>query len=181
MAGRPWAVDNGAFSDFNAAKFVATLEKLVREKYHGPQRDQAYHPCLFVNVPDKVADACHTRHLFASWYPILKAWPLAYTLQDGQRAEVVPWDLIAAVFVGGSTEYKVSPAAAALVLEARARGLWVHWGRVNTRQRVRYLRSVSGDSPRTSFDGSGFSKWSRTRIPIGLRWARDARQNLWLF
>ena len=43
---------------------------------------------------------------------------------------------LAAVFVAGSTAFKLGPAAAELVREARRRGLHAHMGRVSTARRI---------------------------------------------
>ncbi len=41
------------------------------------------------------------------------------------------WHRLDALFVGGSTYFKLGPTAAGLVREAKRRGLWTHMGRVN--------------------------------------------------
>ena len=40
--------------------------------------------------------------------------------------------------IGGTTSWKLGPAAAGLAAQARRRGLWVHLGRVNSLKRLRY-------------------------------------------
>jgi hypothetical protein len=42
----------------------------------------------------------------------------------------VPWDAFDVLFLGGTTDWKLGPAAADLTAEARRRGLVVHMGRV---------------------------------------------------
>lgn len=54
----------------------------------------------------------------------------AYVLQDGQEHLPVPWEEIDAVFIGGSTAWKLGPHAARLVAQARARSKHCHLGRV---------------------------------------------------
>ena len=65
------------------------------------------------------------------------------------------------MFVGGSTEFKLGPVAAALCQEAKARGLWVHVGRVNSRKRLRYSASIGADSA----DGTYLVYGARRGLP----------------
>jgi len=142
-----WAADNAAFSRFDAPAYCRMITAIAAHPT----------PPLFVAVPDVVGDAFRTRHRFAEWYPHLRPYrlPLAYVLQDGERAELVPWPLVAAVFIGGSTAFKVGAEARALVRAAHARGAWVHMGRVNTARRITYAQQVGCHS----IDGSGFSRF----------------------
>lgn len=148
-----WAADNAAFSKFDPVAYATMLERAAAE----PTRP------LFVTVPDVVGDAFRTRWRFADWYPVLKRFrlPLAYVLQDGEHTDTVPWSLIAAVFVGGSTAFKVGAQARALVVEAQRRGKWVHMGRVNTVRRLMYAQQIGCDS----VDGSGFARFPDAMLP----------------
>jgi excisionase family DNA binding protein len=148
-----WAADNAAFRHFDPAAYRRMVERKV-----------AVHPTppIFLTVPDVVGDAHQTRHAFAFWYEHLRRFrlPLAYVLQDGERADFVPWSLIAAVFVGGTTAYKLGADARALVDAAKARKLWVHMGRVNTRRRVLYAQQIGCDS----VDGTGFARFPDDKL-----------------
>lgn len=128
---RPWALDNGAFNNrFNPEKFGAALERLKQ------YRDI----CLFVVVPDVLADADKTLELWEEWAPRLREWPLAFVAQDGQTPETLPnadW-----LFIGGSTEFKLGPEAKDLIKYARFRGMRIHVGRVNTWRRMRYFKML---------------------------------------
>ena len=159
-AGLPWAADNAAFTGFDPGTFCAMLGRLAEKP-----------GCRFVACPDHVGDAIRTAELFRTWHPVVTALglPVALVLQDGQDRVGVPWELVDAVFVGGSTEFKLGPVAAGLVGEARDRGKWAHLGRCNTRRRFRHAHQLGCDS----VDGSGFSRWPDQRIPLGLRWLRD--------
>lgn len=152
-----FAVDNGAFAGFNADPFLALL---AREESRCAQ-------CRFVAVPDVVGSARRTLEVFDRWHDRLHRWPLALVAQDGQEDLPIPWDLIAAVFVGGSTAWKMSAHAAAVVKAAKALGLWVHFGRVNTPARFEYAQSLGCDS----IDGTGLSRysWMRERIYAAAR------------
>jgi len=144
--GLPWAVDNGAYSGFDAARFRRLLAKAA-----GRPR------LLWVVAPDVVADARATRKLFDAWRPELAAAgvPVAFCAQDGAERLELPWGEFACLFVGGSTRWKLSTAAAELMAEARARGQKVHVGRVNSLRRLRTAYERGADS----VDGSGYSRW----------------------
>lgn len=120
--------------------------------------------CLFVVAPDVVADAESTGRLFREWRDQLAGVPVAFVAQDGQRARSVPWDQFAALFIGGTTSYKLGPAAAELAADARARGKWVHMGRVNSYRRIAYARSIGCDS----IDGGKWAIWRRRHLQNGL-------------
>jgi hypothetical protein len=104
--------------------------------------------CLFACAPDVVGDAAATlarsRPMFARIRDA--GYRVAYVLQDGQELVPVPWDEIDAVFIGGSTEFKLGEVARGLVAEAKARGLHVHMGRVNSRKRLRYAAEIGCDT-----------------------------------
>jgi hypothetical protein len=162
LEGLPWAADNDAFHGFHAARFCSMLGKI------------AIRPgCLFVACPDVVADAHATLAKFDRWEPIIRelGLPVAFVLQDGQCACSVPWERCEAVFVGGSTEFKESPAAAELVNQAKAHGKWAHMGRVNTRRRFRLALNWGVDS----IDGTCFSRWPDKFFPTAMRWLRELK------
>ena len=94
--GRRWGADNGAYSDFDAAAFVAMLGKL-RGRPGG----------LFVAAPDVVGQAAPTLERFRTWAPIIAAndLPIALVAQDGLTVPGVPWDSIDAIFIGGTTAW----------------------------------------------------------------------------
>lgn len=159
----PWAADNAAFSNFDEDRYRRMLDRIEGKP-----------GCLFVVAPDVVADAGATLKLFRKWHTALaeKHFPVAFVAQDGQAKRQVPWDDIAALFVGGTTAWKLGEAAKALAKEAKARGKWLHMGRVNSRKRITLAASSGCDS----VDGSGFSRWPDRRIPLGLRWIEEAER-----
>jgi len=68
------------------------------------------------------------------------------------------WRLFSgAIFIGGTTEWKFSEDAAAIVRVARRLGLWVHWGRGNSKRRIAYAKEICCDS----LDGGGFSQFRK--------------------
>lgn len=149
-----FAIDNGAFARFDSAAFLALLKR------EGARKDL----CRFVAVPDVVGSARRTLELFDRWAfrPELSGWPLALVAQDGQEDLPLPWDDIAAVFIGGTTEWKLGRHAAAVIKAAKALGAFVHVGRVNTPGRFEYFEDLGADS----IDGTGLSRysWMRKRI-----------------
>ena len=65
--------------------------------------------CLFVTAPDVVGDGAQTLEWFEDWYDELNAtWqPIALVAQDGMTKPDIPWRRIDALFVGGTTEFKM--------------------------------------------------------------------------
>lgn len=152
---RPWAIDNGAFSHFDAEAFMALLE---RENHHR-------HRCLFVTAPDVVGSARRTLEVFEHWYPKLSIWKVALACQDGQEHLPIPWTRIAAVFIGGSTNWKGSHHATEIIKAAKAIGKWVHVGRVNHPIRFDHFERLGVDS----IDGTGIARYTHMREAIANR------------
>lgn len=154
-SGLPWACDNAAFANFDAAAFARMACRVVGK---GP---------LWVACPDVVCDAPATRAKFDHWGPWLSGFglPVAFVGQDGCEDLPLPWDRFVCFFIGGSTEWKLSQAAADLAAEAKARGKLVHMGRVNSLERIAaaQLRQVD------SIDGTACSMYGEAHIPKFLR------------
>lgn len=163
---KPHAFDNGCFSGFDAGAFVRMLE--------GYHPYQGYHTCRFVTAPDVVADAASTRRLWPFWSQLIRGlgYPVAFVAQDGITPERVPWDEMGALFIGGSTAFKESAQVRGLCAYAKARGLWVHWGRVNGKRRYELAQIAGADS----IDGTGFSMYPDTRIPMVDEWKTEIQQ-----
>ena len=147
-----FSIDNGSFAKFNPDAFRSLL---AREQ----SRRQL---CRFVAVPDVVASARRTLEVFRHWRGNLSGWPLALVAQDGQEDLDIPWEHVKAIFIGGSTKWKLSQAAKDVVKAAKALEKWVHAGRVNTPARFEYFEEMGADS----IDGTGLARysWMRTRI-----------------
>lgn len=147
--GGMYAIDNGAFSRFDADGFMRLLDR----------QSSSVDRCKFVAVPDVVGSGIRTSEVFERWAPRLSGWPLAYVAQDGCESLPIPWDSIAAVFIGGSTAWKTGPHAEAVVRAAKALDKWCHVGRVNTPERFTRFAELGADS----CDGSGISKYTWMR------------------
>lgn len=147
-----FAIDNGAFVEFDPEAFQSLLAREWDSR----------HLCRFVAVPDVVGSARRTLEVFEHWRYHLTGWPIALVAQDGQENFAIPWKGIEAVFIGGSTKWKLSEAAADVCKAAKAIGKWVHAGRVNTPARFEYFEKLGADS----IDGTGLSRysWMRERI-----------------
>ena len=141
-----------------------------------------YNPPLWVAVPDVVADHAATLRLFCWWCDYWREelgyipFPLAFVLQDGCTVDEIPWADIAAVFVGGSTKFKLRESAE-LVEAAKARGKLVHIGRVNTLQRLRFAHDVGADT----VDGTAFSMFPDTYVERGCRYLQQLERRPVLF
>jgi hypothetical protein len=156
MRGWSWAADNDAFSHWDEGRYRDMLMRLEGRK-----------GCLFVTAPDVVGDATETLRRFALWRSALAAFPVALVAQDGLG--IPPWEEFDALFIGGTTEWKMGEQAARLVREAKHRGKWVHMGRVNSYKRGRYARWLGCDS----IDGSQFSWFRDTKLPSYLNSLRQ--------
>jgi len=142
LAGTPYGLDNGAFTNFDRNAWLRLVE------------DAKLHTPLFVCAPDVVGDARRTLEIFFHYKKTLTGLPIALVLQDGIGQIGIPWEDIAAVFIGGSDQFKVSSEARAAAKAAKMLGKWVHVGRVNTAQRVNQWLGIAD-----SIDGSGISRY----------------------
>lgn len=156
-----WAMDNGAFSGFDVGAFVRMLERFA-----------TYAGCLFVTAPDVVGDAAATLELWPWWSTLIAGIGrrAAFVAQDGLVADRVPWERLSdgdgVLFIGGTTTFKDGPFVRTLCGMAKARGIWVHWGRVNTKRRYELALLAGADS----IDGTGFSMYPDTNIPKVVEW-----------
>lgn len=154
---KQFAIDNGAFSKFDPDAFLSLLS---REALHK-------NDCRFVAVPDVVGSALRTLEVFQHWKGIInppstKRWPLALVAQDGQELLPIPWCEIDAIFIGGSTGWKMSEHVIAIIKAGKAIGKWVHVGRVNNPGRFEYFEKLGVDS----IDGTGIARYSHMREAI---------------
>jgi hypothetical protein len=171
-----WAADNQAFTQgFEPGLFFPWLETMK------PYRET----CLFVPLPDVFGDAVRTIRNFTMWCYKFTGWPRAFVAQDGQESLELPdssrW---AALFVGGTTEWKLSEAAYSVIQEAQRLGKHIHIGRVNWWKRYAHFAGMPGseewtfDGTRTRYDGTQntIKAWTeymerpvQARFPVPLR------------
>jgi hypothetical protein len=170
----PWACDNSAFSNPDVDKFWRLCINSWAMNRH--------HPPLWVAVPDVVGDHRATLASFGWWraYWLEEIgripFPLAFVLQNGCHVDEVPWDDIAAVFVGGDNDFKLRQSAP-LIDAAKERCKLVHIGRVNTHRRLRYAYDLGADT----VDGTNYSMFSETHLPGALAFVRGLDKRPVLF
>jgi hypothetical protein len=150
--GRFWAGDNDAFKKFDKRKFLKHLDRMQE---HSDK-------CLFFAAPDVVGDSKLTLERFGGWADIIKqhGYKVAYVAQDGAELQGIP--KCDAVFIGGSTEWKISEGSVLVMQRAKIRGLWVHVGRVNSLKRCLWAYHHGADSvdgTHLSFHGTGFGMY----------------------
>lgn len=159
-----WAGDNLCFKGLDVVAWLKFLAKLAAS----PMRP------AWVTCPDVVGDAELTWAMYDLWSPVLRSMglPVALVLQDGleRLRNHTRYDSefrkLAAVFVGGSTRFKMSDHAVELCREAKGAGLLVHVGRVNSFRRVLYFARRARDEGFAvdSIDG-GTAVWGDANIP----------------
>ena len=140
--GAMYACDNGKFGKGwpGADRWFEWLTRTVGR--YGPDR------CLWAVAPDVPFDAAGTLAESLPWLARIRELRVraAFAAQDGCDELGVPWDGFDVLFIAGSTEWKTGPVAERLSREAKARGKWVHMGRVNSRQRLRTAEWFGCDS-----------------------------------
>jgi hypothetical protein len=167
LSGVKWCADNGCFSDnFDETKWWSWLSG------KDPKG------CLFAVAPDVVADHHATVARSMPWLPKIRAlgFPAAFVIQDGATIDTVPWEACDAIFIGGTTEFKLSDAALEIIQAGKERGKWVHVGRVNSRRRFLRFAGIAD-----SCDGTFLAFGPTRRLPELLGWVREhhTRIPLW--
>ena len=156
-------LDNGVFGKGYPGdeKWLAWVTK------HQPIADRV----IFVVAPDVVGDAAATLERSRPFLPIIRdlGFPAAFVAQDGLEDLDVPWDEFDVLFIGGSTEWKLGPHVLPLIREAKARGKWVHAGRVNSKRRFAYFELLGCDSA----DGTYIAFGPDINLPTVLLWTQS--------
>ncbi len=83
-------------------------------------------------------------------------------MQDGIEDLDIPWRAMVAVFIGGTTAFKLSDHVRHMIAAAKLMGKWVHLGRINNPERWDRFESLGADS----CDGTGISRYSHMRRKI---------------
>ena len=156
---RGYAIDNGAYGYY------------LRKQ---PFNDKAFYKVLdewsigadWVAIPDKVGDWYTTLSNLNIWLPRLEGYgcALLVVVQDGceldnytELMSVLSDNRIAGIFVGGTTEWKLSNLDTLSML-CHSVDKTIHVGRVNSGKRIRLCHSANVDS----VDGSGMSRFRET-------------------
>lgn len=137
----------------------------------------------FVVAPDVFDPAGAPAHeptleRWATYGPLIErhGFTPAFVCQVGATTDTVPMDA-PVLFLGGTTEWKLSHHASAITEMAKIEGRWVHMGRVNSKKRFDAARSMGCDS----VDGTYLTFGPDVNLPKLLRWLESAEQNpmLW--
>lgn len=165
--GVTWAGDTGCFAapeKFDALTYIGWLAKY----------QDAADRCLFVTMPDVVGDAKATLAKMQPWPRIIRAlgFKAALVAQDGLESLTVPWDQFDALFIGGTTSWKLGDAATGLIRAAKEHGKWVHCGRVNSLRRLRHAQWQGADSA----DGTFIAFGPDVNIPRMQKWLTAIEQ-----
>lgn len=165
-----WAADNDAFGAWDENRFVSMLKRI--ENWDRSN-------CLFVACPDVVGNARKTIDRFWNWrWEIAgRGLPVAIVAQDGIENMDVEWSAFDCLFIGGSTEWKLSLSASDIALEAKLHSKWLHMGRVNSRRRLRIAYDLGCDS----IDGTGWSKFPDTYLKNEFAYLTSLRKQTTMF
>jgi hypothetical protein len=126
-----WAADNGQYTTKPGAR------RPTPNGSHGsrrpwppraprvacsPRRPTSSRSSRSTASPLVIGDAAATLERSRPWLARIRELgvPAALVAQDGVEALEIPWGEFDVLFLGGSTEWKVGPAAEALTLEAKA-------------------------------------------------------------
>ena len=137
----PFAIDTGCYAAPEKFDPLGYLRWLA-ERRHLADR------CLFATAPDVWGDAKATMKTAGVYFPIIRAlgYKAALVAQDGLTPQMVDWDAIDCLFVGGSDAWRTSRPHDELVREARRQGIWLHLGRVNSWRRLKAAHVQGYDS-----------------------------------
>jgi hypothetical protein len=165
---RMWAADTGCFNQPGKHDDAAYLRWLE-------DRVSAVGRCLFATAPDVVGDGWGTLRRSYDVLPRIRdcGFDAALVGQDGMTPEMLPWDTFDALFVGGTTSWKLSEAAVTLIRAAKAHGKWVHVGRVNSEERVMHFRRL-GEGLVDSVDGTYIAFGPDRNAPRVASWMKRA-------
>jgi len=161
-----WAADTGCYSKperFDLDGYLAWLSDL---RPVAPRR-------LFATAPDVWGNASLTLERSMPVLPRIRdlGYRAALVAQDGLAPDLVDWDAIDVLFVGGTDRWRRSAGLHALLDEARLRGKWTHLGRCNSRRRLIGASVIGYDSA----DGTHVAHGPDKRMPEVLRWLAEVR------
>lgn len=164
--GSPWAADSGAYDHPDV-----TDERYFRWLDHFTEEERGR--CLFATAIDVPFDAAGTSARSTPLLPLVRkhGYPVAFCAQDGHTVDTVPWGQIDALFIGGTTVWKLGDEMAALHREAQRRGMWTHMGRVNGNRRFKIALAIGTGFD--SVDGTYATRAPDLLIPDILEWVRD--------
>lgn len=167
--GFPYALDNGAFTAWQEFEAGKRAENRLDEDLFVRALDRVGAGADWILLPDVVGEGKASLELSSLWLSRVRARegladvPLYLAVQDGMHEgdllqgvrERLAAGGISGIFVGGKTDWKVRT----LIFwggVARAAGVDLHVGRVNTTKRI----SLCAAAGATSFDGTSATMYS---------------------
>lgn len=133
----------------------------------------------FVVLPDVFCDAEATFALSCQYAARIRemGFRTAYVLQNGVHDDILPWELIDVLFVGGDDLFKLGWTARHYVAQARLRGKATHMGRVNSWRRLVLAAHAGYDS----VDGTYLKYGPQVNWPRFISWLDNinATQEIW--
>ena len=184
-----WAADNGLFGQqsvtYSDERYLSWLGK-----------QQNRDGCIFANAPDVVivdpdtgvvvrGDPVATLRRARPMLPKIRelGYRASLVAQDGLRPtpegvvasdetgiERMSWDDFDALFIGGTDNWKLNTECRDLMAEAKARGKWVHVGRVNSEKRM-VMAAIAGAD---SVDGNTIGRGPDKNLPRVMKWLEAA-------
>jgi hypothetical protein len=144
--GASWAADNDCFQNYDPDNIMRMLKAY-----------QSIPGCLFVVAPDEWSNGAATLQMFSAWLCTYRrfGYPIAFVAQDGIQDHRIPFDSFEWLFIGGTDTFRKSDELRRIIAEAKQRGKSIHFGRVSSIQRIKYLKSLDVDS----FDGTHYTRW----------------------
>lgn len=163
LPGVAWCADNGVFGNTYPGD-DAYLDWLGARAWAADR-------CAFAVAADVVCDAAATLRRSAPLLPLIRraGYPAALAAQNGLERLVVPWADFDVLFLGGDTDWKLSPHARRLAADARAHGKRVHMGRVNSRRRLQAAAHMGCHT----VDGTYLAYGPDRNLPKLLGWLRE--------
>ena len=158
-------LDNAAFSNWCEESYLKMLDKWA----------DAIIPIEWVTLPDVVGDAHKTNQLFGEWYEKVSL-PRAYVAQDGAEDLELPFAYFKCLFIGGTTDWKLSRSAESVIQEGKRQNKVIHMGRVNSQKRMRYAYQLGCDS----VDGTGYSKYNKIELLKFLEYVHTLHNQIFL-
>ncbi len=161
-------VDNGCFTERGQRRF--RLDAYLRLIDRALETFGDF--MLFATARDVAFEWEATLRLSLPMLPKIRALgaPAALVVQDGATPANIPWDDLDCIFIGGSTEWKLSATAAQITEAAVRRQKWVHMGRVNSLLRMR----IAQDFGCRSADGTYLLHEGAAGVEAVISWARDS-------
>lgn len=166
-----WCADNGCFNEktFSTDRWWTWLQANTHD----------LPTCKFATAPDVVGNHHATLARSLPWLPRIRhlGYPAAFVAQDGATPDNMPWHDCDAVFIGGTTDFKLGPDARDIIAEARKQQKWVHAGRVNSKRRYFAFAHLGADS----CDGTYLVFGPEVNLPKLLSWVRELKHSPTLY